>query len=134
MERLYISSYDALADIMYKKALQNETTYAVLFYDEAIELLRHLMKYQEIDINSLDAATGEYNGYYKEYVVSLSYEMQLDIEPAWHEANKYAPAGYLWIGSADVIFIDGDAKSSILKGVEANTYEIIVGEEVIDSL
>ena len=132
MERLYIDDFDALANIMHEKALQRKTTYAVLFYDEAIELIRELMVYCDVDVNSIDIAAGDFNGYFKEYVVSLSSDMMLDVEPAWHGANEYVSEGYLWIGSADTIYIDGDASSSILKDVEGNVYELVFSDDEYD--
>ena len=129
MDRLYIDDFMVLADIMHKKAMQRKTTYAILFFDEAIELMRKLTTYNDIDVHSIELTTGDFNGYFKEYIVALSSDMMLDIEPAWHGANEYLPEGYLWIGSADTIYIDGDASSSILKDVEGNVYELVFADD-----
>lgn len=132
MDRLYIDDFAVLADIMHKKAMQRKTTYAILFFDEAIELMRKLTTYNDIDVHSIELTTGDFNGYFKEYIVALSSDMMLDIEPAWHGANEYVPEGYLWIGSADTIYIDGDASSSILKDVEGNVYELVFSDDEYD--
>lgn len=132
MDKVYINDYDTLADIMYKHASHGVTAYAVLFYDEAIELIHGLMDYTEVDVAAIDVGSFEVNGYSKEYVISLSSEMRLFAEPAWRKSDEHTDGGYVWIGSADVIYIDGDASSSILSGVKSDICEVIITNDYYD--
>lgn len=127
MDRLFIENYDDLADIMVKDAERGKISYAILFYDEAIELMRSIMDYEDISVNSIEAGCCEFNGYGKEYIVSLTDELLLDVEPAWREANEYVGAGYVSIEFVDAVYVDREVNSAVLSNVDSNVcYELVV--------
>ena len=76
------------------------------------------MKYTDVQAACIEFCDSYINGYDKEYLVSLLSDMTLWIEPAWCEKNEYHEAGYMEY-LADVLFISGEANSSIL-GKQAN--------------
>lgn len=124
MEKIVFEDYKSLVDRMMEVAEKGDTAYAVCFFDDAIEVMRELLKHDETTIGGIDIATEEYRGYSKEYYISVDGNMIVDVEPAWHEANEYNPEGYYWF-DAEKIFIVGEANSSIIKNVDKNKcYEI----------
>lgn len=117
MKKITITNYKELAQKMIDLSEVGETAYAVCFYDDAICIMKELMKNDNIDIASVVISPFEYNGYEKEYYISLDGNSVLDIEPAWHDDNEYHKAGYLWF-DADVVYIDSNANSAILKCID----------------
>lgn len=117
MEKIVFESYASLAEHMMNVAEKGDTAYAVCFLDDAVEVMRELLKYDGTNIGGINIAQEDYNGYSKEYFISVDGDMLIDVEPAWQKANEYHEAGYLWF-DAEKIFIVGDANSSILKCVD----------------
>lgn len=117
MNKIVFDSIEALAECMMTDANKGDTAYAVCFLDDASELLRELMRFTEVTIGGINITKEEYNGYSKEYFISLDGDMVLDIEPAWHESNEYHNAGYLWF-DAEKVYIVGEASSTIIKDID----------------
>lgn len=106
---------------MVDKAQDGYYTVAVLFYEDAVELLRHMMLFDDITIASIEIKPETYDGYNKEYYVSLAEDMVLSVEPAYSN-GQYLRA------EADLTLIDGDASSSIIKDIpEKKRREIYIG-------
>ena len=127
-KQIAIDNFYSLASAMHKHASNGNNVYALLYYDDAIELMRTLLLYRDISIGGIDIAQFDYKGYDKEYFVSLT-GMILDIEPAWAEACEYHDAGYLGY-EPDLIFMSGDVHSSLLKDQDPEIcYEIIWEDE-----
>lgn len=125
MRYLQIYDYKQLANTIHNSAAHRKLTYAVLFYDDVIALMRELMKFNDINIGYIEVNSPDYNGYYKEYYVALDGDMELSIEAAWHASGDNHFVGYLEY-DADVVLIDGDANSSILrKKQNADIFEVI---------
>ena len=121
MRRNFFESYEKLSDYMIDKAQDGLYTVAVLFYDDALGLLRELMRYDDVEIEALDIKPAEYDGYSKEYYVSLADDMVASVEPAY-VGGRYLNA------EADLTLIDGDANSAIIKNLPENKcHEICVG-------
>lgn len=128
MKILNFINYAEVSEYMLEKAKCGKNVTATLFLDEAIELMRNLMSYEEIEVGCIEIEQEEYNGYSKEYYVSLSNDMVLIVEQAW------CKEGYLY-AEPDIMLIDGDANSKILKGIpDDKCREIYVGEsqQVVD--
>lgn len=106
-------SIKVLARNMIEKTEDFDIVYAVLFYNEAKKLLRELLAYDSVSVKTITLEDPWYDGYEKEYYVSLSGDSELRIEKAYHEANVYHDAKYYTIGDA-YVYIDEDANSSIV--------------------
>lgn len=121
MKREYFETHEDLCDYMVDKAQDGIYTVAVLFYEDALQLLRELMQYDDIDIEAIEIKPEEYDGYDKEYYVSLTDDMFASVEPAY-VGGRYLSA------EADLTLIDGDASSAIIKDVPQQTCcEIYIG-------
>ena len=107
MEMLTFSSISKLAEYMMNRVADKEFIVATLFYDKAIELMRCLIGYKEVQIGSIDISDFEYTGYLDEYYISLTDDYTLCIEPALVN-NRYLRT------DASLMLIDGDAKHSIV--------------------
>ena len=106
MERLEFNDIADLGNLLYELATEEESVVtAVLFYDEAQELLRWLMQYEDIDIGHIDFNHEDY-GYDGEYYITLDTDLFLDIKPVKKNSN------YTCIDT-DALFLDGDANSKI---------------------
>lgn len=110
MRRYYFKNYEELSDYMIDKAQDGFYTVAVLFYDDALELLRELMFHNDIEFEALDIKPEQYDGYNKEYYISLTDDMVVSVEPAY-VGNRYL------VAEADLTLIDGNANSAIIKNL-----------------
>lgn len=109
---------------MIKKAKDGVYTVAVLFYYDAIELIRDLMKNSEITVEAVEIVPPEYNNYDKEYYVSLTGDMYVSAEPA------YVDGRYLTT-DANLTLIDGEAKYEIIKDLpDINCREIYIDSSI----
>ncbi|MCD8290018.1 MAG: hypothetical protein LUC91_00770 [Prevotella sp.] len=122
LERKVYSTYAELADDMVKLAIHGKTSVAVLFYEDAIEMLKELLLFEDVNAKSVVINEPEYDGYGYEYYITLDDEFNIYIEPAWHEEFKFdngkvTPEGYYGT-AAYKFFIDGEANSAILKKLE----------------
>lgn len=129
MEQFFVEYINDLAKEMIEKAYDGKTVYAVLFYDEAIELMRCAMECLDVEPCDIEIAPEEVSGYDKEYYIVLDADMVLHVQPAWHEKNEYFGEGY-YDFDADCVYIDGDASSAILRGQNLeNCFEIVWEDE-----
>lgn len=130
MKKIVFNSCEAMAVNMIENACDGKITYTILFYDEAIEVMRHIISLSpDISFGGINITPVEYNGYDKEYFVVLSDDLTLDIEPAWHEKNQYHNAGYLGFDS-DLIYIDSNANHDVLKDIELyKCYDAFIDED-----
>lgn len=119
MEKVIFKGYDEIVKQMFDVANDGGTAYAICFLDDAIGIIKKLLACDETTIGGIDIAQEEYNGYDKEYFVSIDGDYIVDVQPAWHESNEYHEAGYLWF-DAEKVFVVGDANSSIIKCVDKN--------------
>ncbi len=121
MRRYHFEDYKKLSDYIVENAQNGFYTVTVLFYDDALALLRELIRYKDVNIEALDIKPVEYDGYDKEYYVSLADDMVASVEPAY-VGDRYLNA------EADLTLIVGDASSAIIKNLPANKCrEIYIG-------
>ena len=127
MKRLVLSDISELAEYMIGKVAEEFNVTATLFYDDAVALTRELMSYEDIDVGCLEIMTPEYNGYKKEYYVTLSEDNVLAVEPAWKD-GKYLNA------EPDLMIIDGDSSHKIVEDIPVgNCRELYIGIEEDDT-
>lgn len=108
MDRMIFNTYNELAEYMFTKASDGYNITSTLFVGDAMELLRTLIQYEEIDIGEINISQPEYNGYNKEYYISLSNDMILNVQAA------QVDNGYIF-AEPDIMLIHGEASSSIIK-------------------
>lgn len=126
MEILFFNDYTEIGEYMYEKANDGCNITATLFLEDTIGLMRDLMSYEDIEIGGIDVAQMEYNSYSKEYYVTLSEDLVLDVEPAWNVK------GYL-SAEPDIMLIDGNASSTIIKDIpHSKCREIYIGETQLE--
>ena len=134
MDKIVFNDYRSLACKMIETAESGDVAYAVCFFEDAVGLLKELMSLDEVSVGGIEIADQEYNGYAKEYYISIDGDYIVDVQPAWHDTNEYNDAGYYGFAAANV-YIVGDANSAILKVIdEATCYEIEfdISDEGID--
>lgn len=121
MKRLVLGDISELAEYMVGKIAEEFNVTATLFYDDAVALTRELMSYDDIEVGCLEIMTPEYNGYNKEYYVTLSEDNVLAVEPAWKD-GRYLNA------EPDLMLIDGDASHQIVADTPiGNCRELYIG-------
>lgn len=121
MEILFFNDYKDIGEYMYNKAILGHNITATLFFDDAVGLMKYLLQYDSVDIGGIDIASIECNGYSKEYYITLSEDLTLDVEKAWH-IDKYL------MTEPDIMLIDGNASSTIIKDIpKDNCKEIYIG-------
>lgn len=121
MRRNYFENHENLCNYIIDKARDGFYSVAVLFYEDAIKLIRELMFYEDITVESLEIAPPKHNGYDKEYYISLTDDLYASVEPAYVD-GRYLNA------EADLTLIDSDACYAIIKDLpEKDWYEIYIG-------
>jgi len=115
-----------LAEYMYLKAKSDVYIVAVLFYDEAMGLLRELFKYQDVSFDSINIEPEQYGGYSKEYYVSIAGDMIGCVEPAFKN-DTYLSA------ESDITLLHNTVSSRIIgKCNYSRCREIYIGETDIN--
>jgi len=114
MENLIFDSYEDLVLDLIDNVTEDRYACAILFYTDACKLLKEFASFDEVTIGDVELISAEYNGYSKEYCVSVDNDLQVSVYPLWHGDNKFSKAGYLDIGKAYVL-LHGDVNSIILK-------------------
>lgn len=107
MEKIIFKNCLELGAFMYNKAKNGYYTVAVLFYNEAKQLLKKLLQYDNTDISLIEINSIEYNGYEKEYYVSIADDMVVSVEPAYKN-------GIYLNAEADLTLVDNNASSKII--------------------
>ena len=134
MDRIFFYDIAELGNFMYESAEDESLTISsVMLYDKAVELIRWLMTYDDITVGSINIENEAYNGYKKEFYITLDSDLILDVTPAYKFKTEKSSAGYTDI-DADLILYDGDANSRIAIQSEClNKFEIVFDEECEDS-
>lgn len=124
MDKIVFNDYASLVYKMLETADSGDVAYAVCFFEDAVGVLKELMSIDDVSVGGIEIAEKEYNGYSKEYYISIDSDFIVDVQPAWHDTNEYNEAGYLYYEAAKT-YIVGDANSAIIKNVDKSTcYEI----------
>ena len=111
MMKEIFDSYEDLAEYMVFRASEGQYTVAALFYEDAMGLMRELMLYDDVTFESIEISPPEYDGYEKEYYVSLADDFIAGVEKAY-EDGRYLST------EADLTMIDADANSKILSALD----------------
>lgn len=112
MEVLRLKGFQDLAKRMHNDAKHGKVVYSVLFFANAVELIKLLLKYDDVNISTVDISEYKFEAYAKEYYIVLDDEMNLYVEKAFVLAEKYMKEKYLNF-TANVLYIDGHASSTI---------------------
>ena len=123
MKSITFNDIQSLADYMIVQSTKHKLyIVATVFYDDAIELIKHILKDDDIKISILDISPFNLNGYNREYYVSISEDYKFAVEPAFSE-GRYLDT------MADVMLIDGDARYNIVKkNKDSECVELIIEE------
>ena len=108
MEKKIFQDAASLAEYMVDNVEHRHYIVATLFFDEAQELLRELLLYDNISIGTIEIEDKLFDDYCGEYYISLTEEYILSVEKAF----KYDQ--YL-ITEAELMLIDSDASSRIIR-------------------
>lgn len=126
MKKKVFEDYTDLSEYMYEKANDGINITATLFFEDATSLIKALLLNDDIVIGGINIAQEEYAGYSKEYYITLSDDLTLDVTPA-HNGKLYLNA------EPDMMLIHGDASSSIIRDVDDDICrEIYIGSEIDD--
>lgn len=123
MEHIAFAQIGDLAEYMINRVEDKEYIVAALFFDDAVELMRSLLLYDEVRIGTIEIADFEYDGYTDEYYVSLMDDYTLCVERALSD-EKYLRT------DASLILLDGDVKYAIVEANdESECIEIVIGDD-----
>lgn len=123
MERIAFAQIGDLAEYMINRVEDKEYIVAALFFDEAVELMRSLLLYEEVQVGTIEISNFEYDGYTDEYYVSLMDDYTLCVERALSN-EKYLGT------DAALLLLDGDVKYAIVEANErSECVEIVIGED-----
>lgn len=126
MKKKVFKDYKDLSEYMYTKASNGISVTATLFFEDTTSLIKALLLNDDIEIGGINIAQEEYTGYSKEYYITLSNDLTLDVTPA-HNGKLYLNA------EPDMMLIHGDASSSIIRDIDDNICrEIYIGSEIDD--
>lgn len=123
MERIAFAQIGDLAEYMINRVDDKEYIVATLFFDDAVELMRSLLLYDEVRIGTIEISDIEYDGYTGEYYVSLMDDYTLCVERALSD-DKYLRT------DAALLLLDGDVKYAIVEANDASEcVEIAIGDD-----
>lgn len=106
MEIVKFKDLAELGDYIYNLATdESETVATVMFREDTLKLFEILLQYEDIDISDIEIWNE--TDYYEEYYISLTDDLQLDIEPV----HKY---GEIHSAESDVVLFSGDVSSKII--------------------
>lgn len=129
MDKIIFNSHDDLAEYMLSRADLGDDVHAILFFEDAAELIRALLAYDDTSVHSIEICEPSFNGYRKEYCVTLDTDFVVYVQPAWHEEGETYDAGYYDIEESYVL-LDGDVNSKIMRSLShCECFEIEINED-----
>ena len=94
--QLSFETHEDLAECMFELVEETkDIVYAVVFYDDAKQLLKELGYIQETVFSNINLEDPEWTEYNKEYYVTIDKDYEISVEPAWHEKSEWRDACYL---------------------------------------
>lgn len=105
--------YKSICEVMLLGAKHDLVVSALLPYDAICEMLRYIFGYTSLNIGLIDMQNENIEGYDKEFYLTIFPDMDFDICPAYN----YGLGDYLY-NEQDLLFVDGDVPSSVLKKYE----------------
>lgn len=127
MKRVYFGTMEELAEFMFIEAIGGHSALAVLFYDEAKELMRELLRCDEIDAYGIEIHPAEWDGYDKEYYITLSDDLDLFVEKAY-QADRDRYLGF----EDDCLILGSGVNSKIITknmAEHAAVYEAVFADD-----
>lgn len=91
---------------------ENKVITAVLHFEDAAELVKYLTADDEVLIGHIDIADYDYNGYDREFYVSLDTDFILDVCPVI--PNYDNKGNYVPMQETDIMLYGGDVKQAIV--------------------
>ena len=115
MDKLRIPDYDELGNLMFTLADEEaKVVTAVLTFEDASELLKWLLFYDEVSVGSIDLQNEDYAGYDKEYLVTIDTDLVVDVSPAYNTSeSKY------FMHDTDIALFGEDVESELLHNINA---------------
>lgn len=130
MKRVYFGSVENLAEFMVGNAQEKRSTIVALFYDDALQLMRELLTYEEVEPFTISISSEQFDGYSKEFYITLAGDLQLFIEKA------IGPKGGYLNFEDDCLVLYPDTNSAIIEknyAKESPVYEAIFdGDKELD--
>ena len=123
MKKIFFENYKDIAMYLYGFGLDGKYASAVLFGDDAVELLREFLLLNNTSIGLIEIERGDYDSYCMEYYVSITPELEIYVEKAYRN-GKYT------IMFSDVTLISEDANSRVIGSLHKDgCIEISIGEK-----
>ena len=122
MKKIIVEDMIDVAQIMYDKVVSGcESACFVGYYEDAAQLIKELlMMYDDTNVMQIKIEMVEWDGYEKEYLVTLDDEMNVWCEKAFNDYRN----DYFYIEDSCVLVAD-DCNSKILENIEADeVYEV----------
>lgn len=134
MKRFLINDLSEIACAMYEniELVGHKDVMFVGFYEDAAQVIKELLRYDDITPYNISLESVDLDEYNKEYYVALDEDLCVWCEPAYcYEDNVYLE------DETECLFIADDCCSSILKSIECNEnamYEVCydLGDEEYD--
>ena len=128
--QLSFETHEDLAECMFELVEETkDIVYAVVFYDDAKQLLKELGYIEETVFSNINLEDPEWTEYNKEYYVTIDKDYEISVEPAWHEKSEWRDACYF--GACDgIALIHSDANSKILEVLDdCECYEFSIDDD-----
>ena len=114
MKKIIIEDLSDIAELMYSNIVEKNfsDTMFVGYYEDAIMILKHLLIFDETVPYHIKIEDIDWDGYEKEYYVTLDSEMNIWCEPAYdYENNRYLE------NETGCLYVADDCNSALLKHV-----------------
>lgn len=121
MKKLIINSISEISDFMYERIEDGyEVVEFIGFYEDVIAVIKELLSYDDVDIYQVEIEPEDWDGYDKEYIVSIDNERNIWCEKAYqYEHERYIEC------CSDCTLVADDCNSAILKKIESEEiYEV----------
>lgn len=125
MDIVLFDNYDLMASALIELAENASTLSAVICkYNDAVNLIQSLIEHGKLDILEILLSHPDIDAYNKEYIISVSPDMELWCEPL----DRNNGMGYIKF-NADLVFITGDSNISAIKDINKDIcYETYFGK------
>ena len=123
-ENFYIDSIENLADSIVNDVVNSDeniyTVSAIGYFDELSELIKHLLRYEDVNVHDISIMSPEVGAYGHEYILSLMDDYTLWCEPLYRKGNQE----HIAFG-ADKVYIFDNCNVSLVSDCEADSVNIV---------
>ena len=118
MKRFIVDDLFDVAEAMYEEIVEKkkEEVMFIGYYEDAIEVIKYLVVFDDVMPHALEIHDEEWDGYDKEYYVTLDENLELWVEPAIGVKGNYL------MGFSDTVFLAGDCSSSIINAIGSDEF------------